>query len=182
MSQYPKPKLFKPTIKDLKQAAKRLAEEYLKSNNLQMEKYTEETLMVRPFNKENFKKYLLKYFELGNNQDFIIPDDAIIFNENAKIILDTDCCHSFLEKGFNKESAEIEYCFGFGVRFKTEKEGSTNYQMVSSAIIEIFQSEWEEFNLLDPEISLKEFMGSRYKYNPRIESNTALLLKNANQN
>ena len=61
-----------------------------------MEKYNEETLMVKPFNKENFKKYLLKYFKIENNQDFIIDSEAIIFNETAKINLDTDCCHSFL--------------------------------------------------------------------------------------
>ena len=53
--------------------------------------------------------------------------------------------------------------------------------MVAASILQIFESEWQEFNLLEPEISLKEFMGSRYKYNPRIESNTTLLLKNVNK-
>lgn len=147
-----------------------------------LKKYNAETLMVKPLNKDNLKKYLLKYFNLGNNQDFIIDSEAIIFNENAKIILDIDCCHSFLEEGFIKENNKIEFCFEFGIRIKTEKEGATSYQMVPSVILQIFESEWQEFNLLDPEISLKEFMGSRYKYNPRIERNTALLLKNANEN
>lgn len=146
-----------------------------------MEKYNEETLMVKPFNKENFKKYLLKYFKIENNQDFIIDSEAIIFNETAKINLDTDCCHSFLKKGLNKQNYKNEYYFEFGIRLKTEKEGTTSYQMFPLSVLQIFESEWEKFNLLDKEISLKEFMGSRYKYNPRIESNTRLLLENAAQ-
>ena len=146
-----------------------------------MENYNEETLMVKPFNKENFKKYLLKYFKIENNQDFIIDSEAIIFNETAKINLDTDCCHSFLKKGLNKQNSKTEYYFEFGIRLKTEKEGTTSFQMFPLSVLQIFESEWEKFNLLDKEISLKEFMGSRYKYNPRIESNTRLLLKNAAQ-
>ena len=78
-----------------------------------MEKHNEETLMVKPFNKENFRKYLSKYFKLENNQEFIIDSEAIIFNENAKINLDTDCCHSFLNKGLNKENSKIEFYFEF---------------------------------------------------------------------
>lgn len=146
-----------------------------------MEKHNEETLMVKPFNKENFRKYLSKYFKLENNQEFIIDSEAIIFNENAKINLDTDCCHSFLNKGLNKENSKIEFYFEFGIRKETKTIGGSSYQMVAASILQIFESEWQEFNLLEPEISLKEFMGSRYKYNPRIESNTTLLLKNVNK-
>ena len=51
-----------------------------------MKKYNAETLMVKPLNKENFKKYLLKYFKLGNNQDFITDSEAVIFNEIQKLI------------------------------------------------------------------------------------------------
>lgn len=144
-----------------------------------MKKYNEETLMVNPFNKENFKKYLLKYFKIENNQDFIIDSEAIIFNETTKINLDTDCCHSFLKKGLNKQNSKNEYYFEFGIRLKTEKEGTTSYQMFPLSVLQIFESEWKKFNLLDKEISLKEFMGSRYKYNPRIERNTRLLLENS---
>lgn len=147
-----------------------------------MKKYNEETLMVNPFNKENFKKYLLKYFKIENNQDFIIDSEAIIFNETAKINLDTDCCHSFLKKGLNKQNSKNEYYFEFGIGLKTEKEGTTSYQMSPIAVLQIFESEWEKFNLLDKEISLKEFMGSRYNYNPRIQRNTTLLLKSVNEN
>lgn len=147
-----------------------------------MKKYTAQTLMVKPLNKKKLKKYLLKYFKLGNNQDFIIHSAALIFNDNAKIILDIDCCHSFLEEGFIKENNKIEFCFEFGIRIKTEKEGATSYQMVPSVFLQIFESEWQEYNLLDSEISLKEFMGSRYNYNPRIQRNTTLLLKSVNEN
>ena len=144
-----------------------------------MKKYNEETLMVKPFNKENLIKYLSKYFKLENKQEFIIRSEAIIFNENAKINLDDDCCHSFLNKGLNKENSKIEYYFKLGIRLKTEKEGTSSYQMFPISVLQIFESEWEKFNLLDKEISLKEFMGNRYKYNPRIERNTRLLLENS---
>jgi hypothetical protein len=128
----------------------------------------EETLMVKPINKEKLIELIKEDFKgvkfLKKNQEFTLHPGAVI-GSNCEV--DDDCCYYLAEKGFFNKKVQPIFSFNVGIK-TTIKKGS--YTLQGNAFIYYVPEELIKY-ILDKEVSLKEFMGSRYNYNPRIIKN-----------
>ena len=145
-----------------------------------MKKYTADNLMVKPINQKNLNKFLKKFIKLEKNQEFSLIPEALILHENIKIICDTDACGNYINSQINKTTKISEFYIEINIGVKTHTSETSYTYRSSHSVIQIFESELEKYKILDSEISLKDFMGSRYNYNPRISSNTKILIDAVN--
>lgn len=144
--------------------------------------YTVENTMVKPLNHETLIIFLSKYFTLKEGEEFILDNDSLFFNTCKVMLIDSECCSGYLEKEFNKSTKSIEWCLKIGIRrSKISNDGTTSYPMSFECYFPIFQTDLIENNLLLSEVPLKDFMGRRYNYNPRIQQNTYRVLKAINK-
>ena len=139
--------------------------------------YTPENFLVDPVNEE----LLLKHIEgivnpsLQPNESIRIDVGAIACN-NCEI--NQDCIYEIAHKIW-KDGKPV-FLFNIPVRIKTKTEGGTSHSMFPSFYFQMSLEEIDPFLL--PEISLKEFMGSRFDYNPRINKNMKDFMKMINDN
>ena len=117
---------------------------------------------------------------IGNG---LIRDVKSIFNQNLKIeetksiIIDNECCgiysdnENFLSEKFIQSPITMEY---FQIPFyEKSKEGISLYPKFMVNI----DFELIEKSLTKKKVSLYEYMGNRYAYNPRVSSNEYSLLQ-----
>jgi hypothetical protein len=142
---------------------------------------TAEDVIVFPINMEKLIKFITEEFmqniynglirEGYMDVEFVIHKQALLKQFN--IMTDNECCY--------QSSISIEPKFQFAVTHKGLKPDDENSKMINyhsiSPVGHIQLSRKELNRFLMPEISLKEFMGSRFEYNPRISRNTINLLK-----
>lgn len=133
-------------------------------------KKTPDTILVKPFNKEKLKKHFSKFITLEVNEDFIINQEAIFLGKSCNLLIDNECCAEYLENKINISTKKNELVATLGIRKSRKTDTGKSFDMFYSTYIDVYQSEFS--NLTDDELSLKEFMGRRYDYNPRISKNT----------
>lgn len=142
------------------------------------EKVTEETLKVFVLNVDVIVqkvKILLPEGFLQPGQTLTTDLDAVIQVKGGYILVDTDCCYKFSDtKLFNGTGFEET----FDVPFRVKSINS--YPMFPSFLVTIPGKRMIESLSLDKPVSLREFMGKRYNYNPRIISNMKGLLAEVN--
>lgn len=137
-----------------------------------MKNHTELTLMVRPINKSLILEILNGLAtNKKENEEFIIDVGAYI----GGIEVDSECIYSLIPKKFF--NGEIRETLMVPVRVKTKKEGGYSIPMTTEFYFDI---DITTEGLLLPEVSLKDFMGSRYNYNPRIRTNMREFLEDVN--
>ena len=123
----------------------------------------EDTIKVRPINQEFILDILNGLAtDRQDNEEFIIQVGAMY--ENVEV--DNDCRYRFLDNKFIDGKIQLVLTVGVCVKTKT----LTGY---SRGIVPQFYFDicLDTEGLLGEEVSLKEFMGSRYNYNPRIRTN-----------
>lgn len=130
---------------------------------------TSENLMVFPINRESIQNKIL---ELNPNTPSnvkyeLMGREAIVCDLN--LIVDNECCYSILSKKLLNNN--IEYTYSFPVHIKKETDTGYSISMFPSFEVEFTLTELLTGYIL-PQLSLKEFMASRYEYNPRIKHNT----------
>lgn len=145
-------------------------------------KYTVENVKVCPIDQKKLAEYFSKFFKLAENEEFIIDKDSLLLNTSRPMLIDNECCSGYLEIEFNKETLKKELCVKIGIRRSKKTDTGVSYPIEFECYLPIFESDWIQNDLLLPEIPLKDFMGSRFNYNPRIESNTYRVVKAINQN
>lgn len=120
-------------------------------------------------------------FQKNDNQSFIIDTDSVFIHPYKSFLIDNECCAGSLDKKFNRENKCTEWTVNFGVRKSTKREGGESIPMYFESYFEIYESELRANGLLNPAIPLKDFMVGRFNYNPRIERNTAIVIKQINK-
>lgn len=144
-------------------------------------KHTAETLMVQPINTDKLKQYLSSFYILEENQDLSIYSKAIVKNKEKVISINKDCCGFFLEKRWDNNVNKTDFFLDIEMQIQTKNGSITQFSQMDHAH-SISLTTLIEQEILDPECPLKEFMGSRYNYNPRIAKNTRLILAEINEN
>lgn len=144
-------------------------------------KLNAETILVEPINKEKLAAYFEKFIPKDDNQSFIIDTDSVFIHPYKSFLIDNDCCAGNLDRKFNRNTKSTEWTVNLGIRKSTKTEGGESYPMYNESYFEIYESELRENGLLDPAIPLKDFMLGRFNYNPRIERNTAIMIKEINK-
>lgn len=140
-----------------------------------------ETLIVEPINEGKLSKYLEKFIRIDNNQTLMVEKESFFFHPWQSFLIDDDCCAGKLEKIYNRETKSTEWKTSFAIRKSTKTENGESFPMYVNEYFDIPETELRDNNLLDNPISLKEFMGRRFGYNPRIETNTRIILKEIQQ-
>lgn len=131
---------------------------------------TAETIIVNPINKEKLNAFISKYLPLNEGEEFCFDTDSIFIHNKGCMLIDWECCAGYLDKNFNYKTEKIEPFVGIGIRRWTTYEGGRSLPMSHECYFNIFESDWDQ--ILDKETTLKEFMESRFNYNPRIQRNT----------
>ena len=144
-------------------------------------KLNAETILVEPINKEKIAAYFEKYILLKENEEFMIDTDSIFIHPYKSFLIDNECCAGFLEKKFNKEKKVSEWAVNIGIRISTKTKDGYSIPMSHESYFELYESELRENDLLNPAIPLKDFMAGKFNYNPRIERNTAIMIKQINK-
>lgn len=140
-----------------------------------------ETILVEPINKEKLALYFEKHIPKNHNQSFMIDSDSVFIHPYKSFLIDDECCAGNLERKFNRITKLSEWTVNLGIRKSTKKVGGESFPMYFESYFEIYESELRENELLDAPISLKDFMMGRYKYNPRIERNTSIIVREINK-
>lgn len=139
-------------------------------------KYTPENFMVNPVD----EKPLLEYIESKVNQS-LQPSESIkidigaIACDNCEV--SQDCIYEIANKLWVGDKPQ--FCFHIPVRIKTKMDGGTSHSMFPSFYFPMTFDDLKKYTL--PEVSLKEFMGGRYDYNPRISQNMRAFMKVINE-
>lgn len=142
---------------------------------------TAENIMVEPINREKLANFLDNNVGKKENQEFIIDSDSIFIHENKSLLIDNECCAGELEKTFDRATKKFEWKVSLGIRKSTKTETGEFIPMYHEGYIDLTESELRREGLLDEKQTLKDFMGRRYGYNPRIESNTRIIEREINQ-
>ena len=133
---------------------------------------TAENIMVEPINREKLTKFLNDNVGKNENQEFIIDKDSIFIHNDKSLLIDNECCAGELEKTFDRLSKKFEWKVSLGIRKYTETEAGRSTPMCYEGYIDFSESELRREGLLHEKQTLKDFMGGRFGYNPRIENNT----------
>lgn len=136
-------------------------------------KKDENTFMVKPVDKEKILKKI-STIPKQENEEFVIDVGALV---GCIVIVDENCIYSFLEPRFINGNPQMVY--DVPVRIKTRIEDGWSFPVAISFYYPITLEELCEY--LKPDISLKEYMGSRYDYNPRIKINMRDFLDDMNE-
>lgn len=138
--------------------------------------YTAETLMVYPIDPEKMAKYVADTISLPqldkDHYYYISPYEAFMFEPMRAI--SSDCCW---QEAFPK--MVIGNYMGFAVPIVVTIKGPKGD--VEKFEMYVLFHDLKGKPLVKEPVSLKEFMGSRYNYNPRIVANQNMFLKEINQ-
>lgn len=151
-----------------------------------MKKQTADTVMVRTFNKAKLLKLLARYMDdsvLKPGQYFVVRDEAMLVDEDNNLTLTPDCVYSFTMPAAYSESGsktKVKNIYQLPVYINTKTENGTNISIMPSFYYFI-DAELLALAYCDKPVTLREFIGNRYNYNPRISKNMNELLKQINQ-
>ena len=111
-------------------------------------------------------------FKLKPNQGLRVDPDGILLNKARQpepVFVDQDCCYGFMNKHLYHNN-KVQYTFFIPVFLDFKKpSGLMKMRTMPNFYIPLGA---EDFQALKGEIlTLREFMGSRYKYNPRVDKN-----------
>ena len=134
----------------------------------------ENEIMVLPLNNEKILFALKAIIEQGENREFKIDTGALC---NSAMVVDADCCYCFLEN--RVVLGKVQLVYDVPVRIVTIKEGGRSFPMSVSFYFPITLDDLQYYT--DAQQTLKEFMGSRHDYNPRIKNNMREFLQDANE-
>lgn len=136
-------------------------------------KHTPETLMVQPINKALILEILNGLAtDKKDNEEFVIHVGAFY----KGIEVNNECIYSFLNTKF--VNGQKQMMLEVPVKIKTKTERGFSTPLFTEFYFDIAI---DTENLLLPPVTLKEFMGGRYNYNPRIATNTREFIKEVNQ-
>jgi len=138
-------------------------------------KITADTVMVSPINEEKALALVKLFVKEKRGQSFSTYSGALL-DEN--VITDRECCYCFLDKHYMNGKIQIVYNIPIRIEKRTKKGRTipldpSFYFTIDSATFK---------TILDKEVSLREYMGSRFNYNPRIVANTSDFLKLLQEN
>jgi hypothetical protein len=129
-----------------------------------------EEFKVTPINTDLLTINLEKKIGIGFNQEFHIDKFALV-SDIAET--DNECVYSLLVEKYHHD--KVQTVVSVPVRIKTKKKGGSSIGMVPDFYVDLSMNEIKPYML--EQISLKEFMKGRYRYNPRIEQNEREFLK-----
>lgn len=133
--------------------------------------------MVRPINEELLQNDIRELMKdtIGPNESLHIRCGALAVT--SVVISNKDCIYYFMEKRALKDGIYYgyDYICDIPVRTRVKTKDGEACPMLPTYYFPVSKSLLEEKYLL-PAISLKEFMGERYDYNPRIKGNMRKLL------
>lgn len=146
---------------------------------------TENEIMVLPL--EALKlglslKKILPEFKDRNDIIVVVPSDAIILcpEQDGFLLINADCCYQESETAFF--NSRIQEIFRVGCKIKSfEKIGNVTHVEPVLSFTYITGSVGLVNIYTQKAVTLKEYMGSRYNYNPRIIKNMKELLKLLNE-
>lgn len=136
--------------------------------------YKPEILMVFPLDKDAIIKHISVFVPPKNNQEYYIETVALFRDE---IIVDTECCYYILEK--KHVDYFVDFVHDIPVRIKTKTKSGHSMSMTTDFYFPI-NVDYLKSTFCMPQTSLKDFMGTRYGYNPRIEKNTREFIRDMN--
>lgn len=152
-----------------------------------MKKLTADTAMVRPINEPKIQELLARYMAtgtLGQFDSYVIDCRAIFIDEDMNTVVSQDCCYEFTYPMAISESgspARFKNYFELPVRIKKSvPDGTGGFNCKYPSAPTFYFPIPMDMLLLAycwPATSLREFMGSRFNYNPRIEKNVKEFLK-----
>lgn len=125
----------------------------------------EETFMVQPIDNVKALAWITEKIAPQDNHKFSISIGAIVGNN---VEVDDECCYNFMPKKFI--NGKIQHVLEVGVRIITIMS-ETQRSIPTSASFYIDIPEEDYSNMFTEQKSLKEHMGRRYDYNPRIKAN-----------
>lgn len=134
----------------------------------------ENEIMVLPLNKDKIILAIEAILPKEDNQRYDIPTGALC---NTVMVVDMECCYCFLENRL--VDGGISPVYDIPVRIITKTSSGSSIPMSPSFYMSVSIAKLI-IDFTDAPISLKEFMGSRYSYNPRIERNMQEFLTDAN--
>jgi hypothetical protein len=128
-------------------------------------KKTADTIMVQPINKTKLLAHLLNFITPGPGE-IINTENGAIYDDN--VIVDTDCCWFFVPQKLYEGKIQLTH----DVPVYVEIETSTGRRIPAQPNYYINVTMDKIKELCEPEIiSLRDYMGGRYNYNPRITTN-----------
>jgi hypothetical protein len=131
-------------------------------------KLTETEIMIKPVDTKKMAAHIRMILN-DNSTETKYDIDKCGLVENLPVLTDDECCYTIIEKKLN--NGKVAPLPEFPVTISHKTKGGWSIPMQASFYFTISADDLEN-DFLMSEISLKDFMGSRYKYNPRIEANT----------
>ena len=133
-----------------------------------------ETIMVRPLDRDVLLRVVEKLFKKEEGV-ILRTDNVALVDDN--VITDNECCYEFLDKKLIGGAVVMVYTAPIYVDKKT-KTGET-YSSQPAFFVDFNETIFKD--LFPKKKTLKEYMDSRYNYNPRIKKNTEEFIKAYNQ-
>jgi hypothetical protein len=148
-------------------------------------KLTPETLMVQPIDAEKVAKLITESLPpLPENETYhVSPYDAFILGIGC--LVDMDCCYGFLkDQGSMFIDGKIQSVMVFDVEKRThytQENGLPGYKGQHNVCLFNVGVETQLPSLVKDPVPLKEFMGRRFEYNPRVSTNTRKFIADMEQ-
>ncbi|MCD6012899.1 MAG: hypothetical protein K0Q79_2761 [Flavipsychrobacter sp.] len=115
--------------------------------------------MVAPISEEKLIALITEAVPPKEGVTYRTSADGLV----ANVIVDSECCYGIMSKVFI--DGKVQYATQFGVCERKDNSMSLAPSFYFPISLEALQA------ISLPEISLKEFMGSRYDYNSRVRGN-----------
>lgn len=131
-------------------------------------------IFVLTIDKERLIEKLIEEYEykLEKNQVLRISCDAILLDNDKKptpVFVDQDCCYGFMNKHLYHNN-KIQYAYFIGVHIDEKNDHGITMKNIPEFFIPLAEENFED--LSKEVLTLHEYMGTRYNYNPRIAKNT----------
>lgn len=146
-----------------------------------MIKYTEDTLMVQPLDTEKILAYVSTFLPALPEDTKYRTNCADAFILKHAICLDADCCWGILSEDATFHDGIMQgtaiCAIGTSREYIQEENGLKGWCNKSNLFRIPLGIITQVPNLVKDPISLREFMGRRYDYNPRIKTNMRTFLR-----
>jgi hypothetical protein len=137
----------------------------------------EETIIVHPIDEAKLSAYIEQLVWKRDDIAIVAKCPAIL--DESNVLVNSDCVYNILEKQFFDN--QIQHVALIEVREKKLTPEGWTYPLFTSYHFSIgLEKLKSDFGL--PCTSLKEYMGSRYNYNPRVSKNMKDLIATINSN
>lgn len=123
------------------------------------------TLTVIPLNEEKLLQRIRAEVKMEDPLESLHIRTSAIAAEN--IFVNKDCCYGFMEKRY--QSGKIQFVYDVPVRVRKKTPDGEVCPMCPSFYFPIGIEELRNYYLAT--VSLKDYMGQRFDYNPRIKTN-----------